>query len=157
MNQEEFDIVLTKAKNLCAKSEKCADDIYNKNKTWKLPEEAIIKLINNLKEEGFINHKRYARAFANDKLRFNHWGRKKIHYALKSKHIEEDLIEEALAQIDDNVYTSVLKEEIKKKHKQLTNKDIRTKKQKIIQYLVQKGFEYGKVFDFIENEMREDT
>jgi regulatory protein len=156
MNQEEYDIVLTKARNLCAKSEKCAGDIYTKNKTWKLPDSLLEKLITTLKEEGFIDHQRYAKAFANDKLRFNHWGKKKIQYALKSKFVEENLIEQALNEIDEKLYNSILHEEFSKKSKQLINKDKQAQKQKIIHYLVQKGFEYGKVFEFVQNEMKND-
>ena len=153
MSQDEFEIILSRAKNLCSKSEKCASDIYNKNKKWNLSSSDLEKIINTLKEEKFIDHQRYATAFANDKLKFNHWGKKKIKYALKLKFIEEEFIEEAINQIDENYYNEILEEEIAKKLKSLIKKDKATQKQKLIYYLLNKGFEYGKVFEFIENRL----
>jgi regulatory protein len=153
MNKEAFDAALNKARHLCAKSEKCADDLHKKNATWKLPSSAMEQIIQRLKEEKFLDHKRYALAYANDKLKFNHWGRKKIQFALKQKGIEEEYIKAALDQINEKTYQQILEVEGEKKLEKLKNKDKNVLKQKLIQYLVQKGFEYGKVFDFVENRL----
>jgi regulatory protein len=153
MNKEEFNIFLGKAKNLCSKSEKCADDIYKKNRNWKLKSTDLEEIIKILKDEDFINHQRFARAFAHDKLKFNHWGKKKIEYALKMKTIEENFIQEAIDSLDDETYQNIINEEISKKHKSLKDKDKTTQKHKLIQFLVQKGFEYGKVFELVDNRL----
>ncbi len=154
MNKEDFEAALNRARNLCAKSEKCADDLYKKNKSWKIPYPELENIIIKLKEEGFIDHQRYAAAFVNDKLKFNHWGRKKIQYTLKAKSIEDEIIENEISNIDEDTYNQILEEELLKKQKKLANQDKTTQKQKIIQYLTQKGFEYGKVFEFIENKFK---
>jgi len=154
MKDDDFQVILKKAMNLCSKSEKCVDDIKKKNQKWGLNPSDIDKIVTKLKEEGFINHERYAHSFANDKLKFNHWGKKKIAYALKSKSIEENIIEKAIDSIDEDLYSRILNEEISKKHKTLVNKEKKVKKQKLIQYLTQKGFEYGKVFEFVEYKLK---
>ncbi|MFP3859536.1 MAG: regulatory protein RecX [Bacteroidales bacterium] len=157
MDNDNYQQRLESAKTICARGEKCADDIYKKNRKWQLSDDEINQIIKILKKEGFIDHQRYAKAFANDKLNFNHWGRNKIKYGLINKGIEKQFIDEALENLDENVYAEILKQEIDKKLKSLTNKDNHKNKQRIIQYLLQKGFEYGKVFEFIEKRMEKDN
>ncbi|MFO8236399.1 MAG: regulatory protein RecX [Bacteroidales bacterium] len=154
MDDEQYQQILNSVKSLCAKSEKCAGDIYKKNKKWQLPGNKLEEMIETLKEEGFIDHKRYTHAFVNDKLRFNHWGKNKIKYSLINKQIDEQFIDEALEAIDEQLYSQILKKETDKKLKSLRDQDKYDIKNKTAQYLVQKGFEYGKVFEFIEKRMR---
>ena len=122
---------------------------------WKIPEEEIEKLLDSLKQLDFINHQRYASAFARDKLRFNHWGRKKIAYALHAKNIEEKYIQEAMEALPDQQYENILENELDKKLKKLKVDDQNQLRNKLCQYLIQKGFESGKVFEFENEKIRE--
>lgn len=153
MDKDKYQQILESAKTICARGEKCADDIYKKNRKWQLSEDNIAQIIESLKKDGFIDHQRYSRAYANDKLKFNHWGKNKIKHGLINKGIEKQFIDEALEKLDEKLYAEILKQEIDKKLKTLTNIDEYGKKQKIIKYLLQKGFEYGKVFELIEKRM----
>ena len=66
--------------------------------------DAFNEIIDRLIDEKFIDERRYCRAFVNDKLRFNHWGRVKIQAKLREKKLntynvtvakgEEQFIEE---------------------------------------------------------------
>lgn len=152
----DFDHMLAKAQRLCSKSEKCEYDIRKKLQQWNAYESEMKKVIDALKAYNFINHQRYAKSFANDKLKFNHWGRKKIEYALRSKNIEAEYIEEAINEISEEEYNRILLEELNKKHNSLKNKTKSEVKNKISNYLLQKGFESGKVFDFVDYKMRGD-
>ena len=151
----DFDNILARAQRLCSKNEKCEFDIRKKLNQWEVPEEEQEKVIHSLKEYDFINHQRYARSFANDKLKFNHWGKRKIEYALQFKNIEAEYIQEAINEINDEEYDRILYEEVKKKDNAIKTSVKSERKNKISNYLLQKGFEYGKVFEIVEYRLNE--
>ena len=155
MNEEEYKHYFAKISQLCARKEKCAQDIRKKLMQWNIPEEDGEKLVEQLKQLDFINHQRYAIALARDKMRFNHWGRKKIAYALHAKNIEEKYIQEALETLPDEQYDNILENELNKKMKSLKGSDQHQLKNKLCQYLIQKGFESGKVFELVNEKIRE--
>jgi len=150
MNNEEYSHILQRMMSLCSKNEKCAYDIEQKLRKNNLPDSDIEKIIDELQESDFINHPRYVEAFVNDKLRFNHWGKRKISYALKAKNIEEEIINQKLKEIDPALYEEILNEELDKKINSMRKGSDSQSKDKIVRYLLQKGFEYGKIFDIIE-------
>ena len=143
MTEEEYNNYLAKASRLCARNEKCEQDLRSKLFQWGISEENGEKIIEELKKSAFINHQRYARSFARDKLRFNHWGKKKIAYALRSKAIEEHHIQEALEQIPQQHYDNILREELEKKDLSIKTPDSGERKNKLARFLLQKGFESG--------------
>ena len=80
--------------DLCSRREYCQSDIDQKLRIWEVPQATIAKILKVLSEEKFIDHTRFVRAFVNDKLLFNHWGRIKIRYHLVHHRIEKEIIEE---------------------------------------------------------------
>jgi regulatory protein len=155
MNEETYQYYLSKASRVCAQNERCEHDIRKKLSQWEVPAEIHDRIIDDLKKSHFINHPRYIYAFVRDKMRFNHWGKKKISHALQAKNLEQQLIREALEEIPDEQYDSALWEELNKKDRSIKTQDIRERKNKLCRYLLQKGFEYGKVFDFVDKKMEE--
>jgi regulatory protein len=155
MTEEEYKRYFARLSQLCARNEKCEQDLRKKLMQWSIPEEDSEKLLDQLKQLDFINHQRYANAFARDKLRFNHWGRKKIAYALKAKNIEENHIQDALETLSDSQYENILENELEKKIKNLKTNDQNQLRNKLCQYLIQKGFESGKVFELVNEKIRE--
>ncbi|MGM0531508.1 MAG: regulatory protein RecX [Bacteroidota bacterium] len=151
----DFDNILSRAQRLCSKSEKCEFDLRKKLNQWEVSEDEKEKIIHSLKKYDFINHQRYAASFANDKLKFNHWGKKKIEYALRSKNIEAEYIQEAINRINDEEYDRILYEEVKKKDNAIKTPVKSERKNKICNYLLQKGFESGKVFEIVEYKLKE--
>lgn len=150
MNKDEYDQYLQKMMALCSNSEKCEYEIEQKLRKYNVPEDDRQKMLSDLQENDFINHTRYVEAFINDKLRFNHWGKRKIAYALHAKNIDETLIQTKLDEIDPEYYEKILKEELEKKISKIPHPVDQEGKAKIIRFLTQKGFEYGKVFDIFE-------
>ncbi|MGM0497191.1 MAG: regulatory protein RecX [Bacteroidota bacterium] len=150
MNQEEYDQYLQRMMALCSNSEKCEHDIEQKLKKYNIPDDGIQKILRDLQDNDFINHTRYVEAFVNDKLRFNHWGKRKIAQALRGKNIDEKLIQTKLDEIDAIYYEQILEEELEKKISKLSKPLDRENKAKVLRFLIQKGFEYGKVFDILE-------
>ena len=78
----------------CSRKEYCSADIRKKLEQWELPEEEAAKVMQFLQEHHFVDDRRYARNYAEDKARFNRWGRQKIALMLRQKGIAPDLITE---------------------------------------------------------------
>jgi regulatory protein len=91
-----------------------------------------------------------ARYFANDKLKFNKWGRVKIKYMLQQKKVSREAISEALEQIDENIYNKILKEELVKKRKSIKDTDEYQIKAKLFQFASGRGFEGDAIYKMID-------
>ena len=97
MNVDNYSKALKRAMNLCSKSEHCKKDMQYKLNSWKLTSERENEaIIQNLLANKFIDEKRYARSYTQDKFRFNKWGKIKIRVMLKSRGINENDIEYGL-------------------------------------------------------------
>ena len=138
-----------KAQNICAQQEKCESDIRKKLYDWKANPIDFDEIIKNLINDKFIDEQRYAISFAKEKFRFNKWGKIKIEFALRQKKISSNYILNALSEIDESEYDSVLENELTKKLKTIKDTDEYTIKSKLSRFAISKGFENGKVFDMV--------
>ena len=140
--------------NTCARSEKCAWDIRKKLKQWELTSPQIEEIIQQLREQKFIDDERYARAFTKDKSRFNAWGKTKITYHLRSKGIAPDVIAEALHEIREEDYKDRLEQILEAKIRSLQPIDDKYKaKAKLVRYAASKGFEPELIYSTIDSLM----
>ncbi|MDO5461824.1 MAG: regulatory protein RecX [Bacteroidales bacterium] len=132
---------LNKAAAYCTLCERCVSEVTAKLTAWGVPHCEQEKIITRLIEEKFINEARYCRAFVNDKVRFNRWGRIKIRAALSEKRLPRELVNEAIDNIDEEEYTASLAEVIAAKRKELKGKDNHAAQQKIIRHAASRGYE----------------
>lgn len=65
-----------------------------------LDEVAIIAAIATLVQDGYLDDRRYARVFTEDKRHLEQWGSERIRRVLRARGIAPDVIEEALAAAD---------------------------------------------------------
>ncbi len=137
-----------KAAKYCALRERAPHEVSNKLETWGAEPEDIDAILLYLKNNNFLNEERYCRAYVLDKFRFNKWGKKKISIYLKQKGLPEEEIQKGLSHIDSNEYAGIIKDLIDQKRRSLKDSlsDFE-KKQKVIQYLLQKGFSYMEIED----------
>ena len=77
-----------KATTLCVRCEQAAAEVRTKLLNWGLGPSEADAVIMRLTDEGFLNEQRFARAFVNDKFRFNGWGRVKIAHQLHAEVLE---------------------------------------------------------------------
>lgn len=101
--------------------------------------DAINKTIEFLKSYKLIDDKAYVKSFINDKSNISKWSRNKIRYALRSKKIDDQLIETYLSYISDDEEFQKAYDFAVKKSRRKTDYDT---KQKVYRYLSSKGFEY---------------
>ena len=109
---------LNKAAAYCTLCERCISEVKAKLDAWGVNYSSQQTIIDRLIDEKFIDEKRYCKAFVNDKLRFNHWGRIKIQAKLREKKLPRDLIAEALENNDDEESSNIQRTLIKNKSRE---------------------------------------
>jgi len=139
-------VAFDKAALLCSRSEKCTSEIEEKLKLWGLSAEESELVIKKLITEKYIDDERFARAYAKDKFRFNHWGRQKIEFMLRSKKISQETVKLALNEISDEGYSDELLRLISDKEKTIKAKDKYDKRNKLMRFAMGRGFESGKIY-----------
>ena len=131
---------------LCARSEQAEGDLRKKLQSWGINDGDADSIILRLKQERYLDNERYARAYCRDKLRFNGWGRLKISFMLRGKGIEQEFIDQALAEIDDQQYANVLEDIITNKAKTLNGKDSEHARAALLRVATSRGFETNLIF-----------
>lgn len=140
----------------CARQECCRRDIEKKLRETPLSDEECEKVLDQLENDGFIDHKRYARAFVHDKLEYDRWGRLKIAQALRLKGIDRRDIDEAFDEIiDEDHYREILQRVIESKRRTLRfdvsdSRAVYAATQKLVRFAASRGFESYLIFDLIE-------
>lgn len=147
------DEVIIKIKSICSRKELSVFEVKEKLYAMKITELDFDEIIQELKNENFINEERFALAFTNDKYRFNKWGLKKIKYELKSRRIAEKNINMAFETIDYNEYSEMIKSEIKKKIKTIKTKDKNELKNKIFNFAQQRGYETNLISEVLRENL----
>ncbi|MBN2520267.1 MAG: RecX family transcriptional regulator [Bacteroidales bacterium] len=144
---------MQKITGICSLQEKCIFDVKQKLISWKLNNLEIEEIISKLVKDNFINEKRFAVAYANDKLKFNNWGKTKIRYALKEKKISDENIQIALNNISEGFYEKIIKNELLKKYKTLKKGNQFEIKAKLLRFGASKGYEAGMLYPIIDSIM----
>ncbi len=119
----------------------------------KIPDEIIQKILNRLKELGYVNDAKYLTIWANDKINTNLWGPMMLKMKLQQKTKDKELIEQIIKQVYANNRQHEIIERIIKKKKY---KNLKVDKNKIMKYLYSKGFSYSEILNYfneIENEI----
>jgi regulatory protein len=142
---------LSKTMALCAKQEYCSGDVREKLRVWGISPQDSDEIIRELVKQKFIDDLRYATAYVKDKIRFNQWGRIKLRYMLGAKKIPGSIIDQVLQEINQELYTEVLKDLLQKKDKSLKKEpDLWIHKQKLIRFAQSRGFETEEILKVIE-------
>lgn len=141
---------LNKAAAYCTLCERCTSEVSTKLTAWGITQAEQKKILDRLKSEGFIDETRYCRAFVNDKVRFNRWGRIKITAALREKKLPKENIKAAIEQIDEAAYMQALNEVITTKRKEFKGNDDYATRQKIVRHAASRGYEPAKIFQIIK-------
>lgn len=145
-----IEAALQKIRQYCAYQERNHREVKEKLYSFGLNKHDVEELISRMIEENYLNEERYALMYAGGKFRVKNWGKVKIRYELKLKGISNYCIEKALAAIDDSDYEATLDKLFSEKLLSLKKeKNIFTRKRKIRDFLLQKGFENGLIAGLI--------
>lgn len=145
-----YEEALYKSAAYCSQSEHCISELKNKLTQWSVTESDQFKIIRYLKEEKYLDEKRFAFSYVKDKFRYNKWGKIKIRLELHQKKIEKELIEAALEEIDEEEYKGMIIRLAKEKEKKLTYRNEYERKGKLYRFLAGKGFEMDVISKIIQ-------
>jgi regulatory protein len=144
-----------KACDYCAYQERCQQEVRDKIYSWGMHSEEVEAVIAQLISDGFINEERFAKTFAGGKFRIKKWGKVKIKKELKVRKISEYCISRAMEEIGEKEYLKSLKEIISKKTKEIKEKNLFKKANKIAAYCISRGYESEIVWDVLKNKFEE--
>ena len=130
---------------ICSQKEYAPSDIVRKLQKLELPGPMIDKIVRRLKEENFLDEKRFIRSYIHDKLHFNKWGKRKITLSLEYKQLPQELIEEGFAELSDISFSRSLQPILEKKWKSVTGKSNYEKRGKLIRFALSRGFSMEEV------------
>ena len=102
-------------------------------------------MLNELREKSFIDDQVFANHFVEEKLKKKRWGKNKIRSALFSKGVSASIIDEVINSFDSEVDQNEAALGLAKKKFEklkLRESDERKLKQKIISFLLSRGFDY---------------
>ncbi len=139
-----------KIEQYCAYQERSQQEVRDKLYDMGLHKDDVENIITELIDNNFLNEERFAITYARGKFRIKHWGKIKIKQHLKQKKVGDYCIKKALALIDSNDYEKTIIQLIEKKNRELKESDTYIKKQKVIRYVVSRGFETDIVLSLIE-------
>lgn len=141
-----------KLTSLCARSEHCQHDMLEKMRQWGVSDEEQAQVMERLTKERYVDDERFARAFINDKIRYNKWGRRKVEQALWMKHIDESIGQAILDDVDDEEYLSILRPMLRQKQKSIKASSEYEKTMKLIKFALGRGFTMDIIRQCIDTE-----
>ncbi|MBO2523339.1 MAG: hypothetical protein CW336_05715 [Bacteroidetes bacterium] len=143
------DVILKKVLHYCAYQDRCTQEVRTKLSTFDMPDAEKEKIVKILVDEGYLDDERYASTFVRSKIHLKKWGVNKIKMSLKMKGISDEIIGNALSEIDPEIYKDELIKVLKAK--KINESDPYKKKAKLAQYAIQKGYEPSLVWDALRH------
>lgn len=139
-----------KIERYCAYQERCHKEVSEKLYTYGLHADDVALLLSELVRKGFLNEERFAIAFAGGKFRQKKWGRKKIIAELKLRGISPYCIQKAMSEISPEAYGESLLKTAEKYAATLKSGSLFEKKQKILKYLLGRGYAYEECHEILK-------
>lgn len=139
-----------KLMQFCAYRDRSHKEVEEKLKEMRMIPIAQEQIIIKLMQEDFLNEERFARSFVRGKFRIKKWGKIKITQELKFREISSPIIKLALTEIEELEYWKTLRELANKKIRLIKEPDPYKKRQKLSNYLLQKGYETQLVYTIAE-------
>lgn len=118
---------------------------YLKRKDYE--QDVIEKIVNRLSEAGYVNDKKFAEAWVNNRRLLKATSKRKLQMELRQKRVSDEVIREVLAE-DETDEQQVLKDLIAKKRTQTKYQD----EIKLKQYLLRQGFGYDDIRSVLKDE-----
>lgn len=125
----------------CEYQERCRYDVVKKCVALKIPKNEMQPYIDQLERSGFLDEKRYVRGFVESKFNNKKWGAAKIRAALGAKGVKDTLYRPYLQELDQEEYYATALRLAEKKNPTIKAKSPQDHKQKLMRFLMSKGYE----------------
>lgn len=148
--------LLDKSRNYCALAEQCEDAVRQKLIKWGASPAESDEVVAKLYDERYLDDERFARAYCESKILHQHWGRQKVLYQLRLKHLPRTAVDSGMAAVSNEDYFAVLTEVAEKKYHELIANNAspegeREVSQKLTSFLVTRGFLLSEINQVIPN------
>lgn len=143
--------LLEKARRFCAFRERSATETKVKLLQSGAGKEEVEKVLEQLKEEGFLNDFRFASAFARGKFNQNQWGKEKIARELAAHGVTSEASQEAFREIDNDIYFETLQNIVRKKLETLKGEPDFIRRGKTVEFCLRKGFELNLILQVVDS------
>jgi regulatory protein len=90
-----------------------------------------------------------------DKIRYNKWGRRKVQQGLWMKHIDDEIQQKVLNEVDDEEYLQVLRPLLKQKNKSIKAENDYERNQKLVRFALGRGFTFDIIRQCIDGDVDE--
>tara|TARA_Y100001960_G_scaffold23929_1_gene21163 strand:+ start:972 stop:1418 length:447 start_codon:yes stop_codon:yes gene_type:complete len=134
---DNYKLALEVSIKFCGYRERSVKEVENKLIDKRFSRDVIRLTLKKIKGLGFVDNLRFSKSFSRGKNNNNRWGKNKIRYELIAKGLNDNEIQEGIRSIDERTYKTTLNKNIelfKKKNKKFD-------KNKLINHLINKGFE----------------
>ncbi|WP_341221587.1 regulatory protein RecX [Polaribacter atrinae] len=138
-----------KLENYCVYQDRCHKEVEQKMHEYNLIPEAREMILLSLMKDNFLNEERFAKSFARGKFRIKSWGKQRIVRELKFRNISAYNIKTALKEIDEKEYLTTIYTITENRNEVISEPDIYKRKQKLIGFLMRKGFENELIFKVV--------
>lgn len=137
--------LLNRARAFCAGSEQCCSSVRRKLVGWGADATEADMLIGRLVEEGYIDERRYVRAYCESKLLRGGWGERKVRFELMHKGIPQSIVAEGIASVDGEGRDEAVRTVAEKKLAALRGLDEPTVRRRLMTFLAQRGFDMDEI------------
>lgn len=136
--------VLERLQRQCARAESCTFDVRRKAvKALEGDTEAAERVVALLVKDRFVDDARYAASFAREKSSLQGWGAVKIRFQLRGKGIPDEVITEALGEVDTAKAAAKLDKLAAERYRLL--KGAPQCRLKLLKALLSRGYNYDEV------------
>ena len=140
---------------LCARAERSSGDAMRLMASWEVPADQRAGVLQQLLKERYIDDSRYAEAFVREKSNLSAWGEYKIRTALRRKGIADQIISEALSQLNPEQNRNRLLQRLQRKAKSIKYDTLYQLKTKLIRHGASLGFPMDEVIESADEVIRE--
>ena len=145
--EDEHEKAYQRALNLLSYRLRTEDEIRKKLRQKDLPEAVIESVIEKLITKGFVNDRRFAQAWVENRSELNPRGLRALRYELRQKQVDPDIIDETLQDIDEEPLALAAG---RKRARRLRTDDRQDFRIKLSGFLARRGFNYGVVAPVVD-------
>lgn len=138
-----------KLEQYCAYQDRSHQEVEQKLRDLGIYGDDFDQIIAKLIEDNFLNEERFAISFAGGKYRIKKWGRIRIKRELKRRNISDYCIRKAMIELDEG-YEDTLAYILRKKNRELHEKDTFKRNGKLARFAIQRGFEPKLVWEMLK-------
>lgn len=145
MKEKAYNYAIKYLKNIKTKK-----DVYDYLIRKGFSDEETSEVCDYIEEVGLVDDDLYVKFFVEDSFRIKNKGARKIVYELKQRGIDDDKIEEAIEEASDMEYEALKEAYERKLEATKSETDPYKRKNKIIRFLISRGFDYSDIKDIVD-------